>query len=203
MKIPSTIKNIIKDSNIIEFEEFHVSGDNVFNIDNKYILKVSLDTNRLYEEYQKDSWFYKVLPSAKPIKFIIEDNIAYYLREYLDGEVLCLPKYLERPDILIKLLKEALEIFHSITPEDCPFIVGDGKTLIHGDFCLPNILVKNDKVIGFIDLGNAGIGDIWCDYAWCIWSFEYNLKSNEYTSKLLKELNIEFNEEKFNYYTKD
>lgn len=203
MKIPSAIKSIIKDSNMNEFKEFHVSGDNVFNIDNKYILKISSHTNRLYEEYQKDSWLYKVLPTAKPLKFIVENNIAYYLREYLDGEVLCSPKYLERPNMLIKLLKEALDLFHSASTNGCPFIVGNGETLIHGDFCLPNILVKNDKIVGFIDLGHAGIGDIWCDYAWCIWSFEYNLNTKEYTPYLLKELNIEFNEEKFNYYTKD
>ena len=70
-------------------------------------------------------------------------------------------------------------------------------TLIHGDFCLPNILVKDNKITGFIDLGDSGIGDPWFDYAWCIWSLEYNLKTNKYTQVLLDKLGIEFDREKY------
>ena len=94
-------------------------------------------------------------------------------------------------------------MFHNVDSTNCPFKVGDGNTLIHGDFCLPNILVKDNKVVGFIDLADGGVGDIWYDYAWCIWSFEYNLKTKEYTNELLKELNIIFDEEKFLKYTSD
>ena len=135
--------------------------------------------------------------------FLIEEDTAFYLRECICGEVLCLPKYLERPYKLIEILNEALDMFHSVDISDCPFKVGDGSNLIHGDFCLPNILVKDDRVVGFIDLGNAGIGDIWYDYAWCIWSFEFNLQTKKYTKDLLEKLNIEFNEEKFIKYTAD
>ena len=125
------------------------------------------------------------------------------MREYIDGKNLCSPEYLENPQLLTDLLKEALDIFHSVDAFDCPFIVGDGKTLIHGDFCLPNILVKDNKISGFIDIGDSGIGDIWYDYAWCIWSLEYNLKTKEYTDEYLKMLGIEFESDKFEFYTKE
>lgn len=203
MEFPSKILTLINDFKLKEIHDFHVSGDKVFNVDNKYILKVSYDIDRLKEEYEKDNYFSCFLPSPRPVVFIIENNIAYYLREYIDGDVLCEEKYLNNPQLLIKLLKEALTIFHSKNVEDCPFVVGKGNTLIHGDFCLPNILAKDNKIVGFIDIGGAGIGDIWCDYAWCIWSLEYNLKTDKYTNALLKELQIEFDYEKFKKFTKE
>ena len=44
----------------------------------------------------------------------------------------------------------------------------------HGDYCLPNSFIKDNKTVGFIDLGNAGIADKWQDLALCIRSLEHN-----------------------------
>jgi Aminoglycoside phosphotransferase len=44
----------------------------------------------------------------------------------------------------------------------------------HGDFCLPNILMNDDGISGFIDLGNSGIGDKWEDIAICYRSLRWN-----------------------------
>ena len=62
------------------------------------------------------------------------------------------------------------------------------------------VYLIEDKVVGFIDLGDSGIGDPWRDYAWSIWSLEYNLKTNKYTNLLLEKLNIKFDKEKFDRY---
>jgi len=52
-------------------------------------------------------------------------------------------------------------------------------TMLHGDYCLPNILIDGDyKLRGFIDLGEAGMGDRHFDLFWGVWSLWYNLKSN-------------------------
>ena len=56
--------------------------------------------------------------------------------------------------------------------------------LIHGDFCLPNIILKDWKFNGFIDLGNAGVGDRHIDLYWCNWSLMYNLKTEKYKDRL-------------------
>lgn len=198
---PTKIEELIQGLNIKELIDFHVSGDKVFSCGNKYILKTSDNVSRLDKEYQKDKWINKYIPSPKPIFFIIENNKAYYLREYLVGENLCGDKYLNNPELLINLLVEAIELLHKTEViEDKYIIDNEYKTLIHGDFCLPNILVKDNKVVGFIDLGDSGIGDPWRDYAWCIWSLEYNLKSKNYTPLLLSKLNINFNEEKYKKY---
>ena len=199
--IPKIIEDKIKDMKLKEITECHRSGDTVYQVADKYILKISDNVARLQKEYEKDNWIYKYLPSPKPIEFIVEDNKAYYLREYLKGDILCMDKYLLNPTLLVGLLAQANNIIHKTIIDEKKYIIDEGyNTLIHGDCCLPNILVKDDKVVGFIDLGDSGIGDPWQDYAWSIWSLEYNLKTNKYTNLLLEKLNIEFDKEKFNKY---
>ena len=46
--------------------------------------------------------------------------------------------------------------------------------LTHGDFCLPNVFLKNGEPSGFIDLGNAGAGDPYMDIALCWRSLRHN-----------------------------
>ena len=48
----------------------------------------------------------------------------------------------------------------------------------HGDLSLPNILVKNNRVSGFIDLGKMGIADRWQDIAICYRSLKHNFEGN-------------------------
>ena len=44
----------------------------------------------------------------------------------------------------------------------------------HGDCCLPNIFFLDDRVSGFIDLGDAGIADQWRDISLCWRSLKHN-----------------------------
>ncbi len=46
--------------------------------------------------------------------------------------------------------------------------------LSHGDFCLPNVFIKDGKLSGLIDLGNTGTGDKWMDIALCYRSLKHN-----------------------------
>ncbi len=58
-------------------------------------------------------------------------------------------------------------------------------TLIHGDYCLPNIMLDDWKFSRFIDLGNGGVGDRHIDIFWGIWTLEFNLKTNKYASRFI------------------
>lgn len=70
----------------------------------------------------------------------------------------------------------------------------------HGDYCLPNIFADKDQITGFIDIGRAGVADLWQDVALCIRSLWHNFRTKEYDSLLLEELGIPINKEKLDYY---
>lgn len=58
-------------------------------------------------------------------------------------------------------------------------------TLLHGDYCLPNIMLNNWKFSGFIDLGAGGVGDRHIDLFWGVWSLAFNLKTDAYRERFL------------------
>lgn len=58
-------------------------------------------------------------------------------------------------------------------------------TLIHGDYCLPNVMLDDWRFSAFIDVGNGGVGDRHIDLFWGTWTLWYNLKTNEYEDRFL------------------
>lgn len=99
------------------------------------------------------------------------------------------------------------------TPEDLLKWLEDNKpeyepVFSHGDFCLPNILIDNGKISGFIDLGDAGIGDKWRDISLCYRSLIHNFDGtfggkvyeNFSPELLFEKLGIGPNRKKLEYY---
>ena len=186
------IDELIKGKKKTLITKYHVSGDEVYNIEDTYILKISDNIDQLKHEKEYNDLLVNALPVCKSIAFEIIDNKAYYLKEYITGNHLCHDKYLKNPTRLINILVKAVHMIHNIKNEK-------GESFIHGDLCLPNILVNEfDEIVGIIDLTHSTFSnDLWIDYAWIIWSFEYNINSKDYTNELLKALKIKFNQEKF------
>ena len=56
-------------------------------------------------------------------------------------------------------------------------------TLLHGDYCLPNIMLNDWHFSGFIDLGNGGVGDRHVDLFWGAWTLSFNLGTDEYRDR--------------------
>lgn len=48
------------------------------------------------------------------------------------------------------------------------------NVLCHGDLCLPNIICDGNKIVGFIDVGMAGLSNYWHDIAISYRSIKYN-----------------------------
>ncbi len=57
--------------------------------------------------------------------------------------------------------------------------------VLHGDACLPNIMMDNFAFTGFIDVGEGGVGDRHFDLFWAIWSLAYNLGTDAYREPFL------------------
>ncbi len=57
--------------------------------------------------------------------------------------------------------------------------------LIHGDYCLPNIMLHDGKFSGFIDLGNGGVSDRHIDLFWGAWTLGFNLGTDRYRERFL------------------
>lgn len=66
--------------------------------------------------------------------------------------------------------------------EEAYLVLREGKhllkneALIHGDFCLPNIMLDGWRLSGYIDLGDAGVGDRHIDLFWGRWTIGFNLR---------------------------
>jgi len=202
---PKEIQHHIKSLQYIE-DDIGKSEDQVYNFENKMILKVSNDVNKLKNEQMKNNWIVSHIPGPKTICFAVEDGKAYYLRECLVGESLIAQKYSSNPEYLISILENIMRILQSLDACDCPFASDNskGSQFVHGDICLPNIFLNDkDQFIGFIDVGESGLGDRFYDEAWLIWSFEHNTRTTEYTDKLKKALHMNYDESKFKKYVLD
>jgi len=79
--------------------------------------------------------------------------------------------------------------------------------LTHGDFCLPNLFLKDWQLSGFLDLGRSGAGDKWTDIAILWRSLRDNFGGHYgaavpgfHPDALFEALGIEKDEERLQYY---
>ena len=83
------------------------------------------------------------------------------------------------------------ESMRSMTADDAYSLVMQGRalfkgdSLLHGDYCLPNIMLDDWRFSGFIDLGSGGVGDRHVDLFWGVWTLAFNLKTPQYGSRFL------------------
>ena len=57
------------------------------------------------------------------------------------------------------------------------------NTLLHGDYCLPNVMFDGWAFSSFIDVGNGGIGDRHVDLFWGAWTLSFNLHTDAYRDR--------------------
>ncbi|MDR0273674.1 MAG: aminoglycoside 3'-phosphotransferase [Clostridiales bacterium] len=59
------------------------------------------------------------------------------------------------------------------------------NALLHGDYCLPNIILNDWNLSGFIDVGHAGAGDRHVDIFSGIWTLFFNLQTHNFRRRFL------------------
>lgn len=137
----------------------------------------------------------------------VSENKDYMVTKEAVGEDCISKHYMDEPEKLVKVLAETMRFLHGVDEDGCGRVLKEADiplsaamklyeeqgyldwvkcdTLIHGDFCLPNILLKDGKFSCFIDVGAAGMGDRHIDIYWVLWSMNYNLKTDKYTDLFL------------------
>lgn len=203
--LPKEIKAYTDKEPLELITKHHESGDLVYKVGEKYILKVSEKRDRLKREYDVNEFLEGKLPTSVNVAYVSTDEADFYLKTCVPGTPISYDEYLSDPMKVVDLLVQALNMVHSVDITGCTlknYDCDEFTCFVQGDFCLPNILATGDKVTGIIDTEAGGLGDPWEDYAWAIWSLEYNTGSKEYTPYLLEKLGIEFDAEKFEKYTR-
>lgn len=203
------IRSILKNEAYV-MEDIGMSQSDVYIFADK-VLKVQAQTEETDYESRILSWLSGKIPSPKLLAYGLENGKAYTLMEKIEGKMLCNKEYLNDSRRLLKLAAEGLKMLWQVDITDFPGKRNEGNDLVlcHGDYCLPNILIKDDAISGFIDLSNVCVDDRWRDITICIRSIERNLNGC-YSGGIkygamdlnyfLSELGIEMNEEKMNYY---
>ena len=76
---------------------------------------------------------------------------------------------------VIDILVGALHRFHGTDIKECPFgTQQEDNVLVHGDACLPNFIIKDGELSGYIDLKDMRIDKKEVDLAAGVWSLQYN-----------------------------
>ncbi len=81
-------------------------------------------------------------------------------------------------------------------------IPAQGETVVaHGDFCMPNILMKEGAVSGFIDLGDVAVADPYVDLVAMKFSLRLNRFDSEWFAQFVSDYGIsELDRERLRFY---
>ena len=168
------------------------SGATVLYSDKGYYIKID-EKGNLFRESEMIALFSKMGMGAEFVSYISEEK-DYLVTKAIAGEDAT--HWLDDPKLLCEVLAEAMKQLHETSVNDVPVspcmdaYKESGEqmncnTMIHGDFCLPNIMIKDGSFEAFIDVGLAGVGDHHIDLFWALWSLEYNLKTDKYRDYFL------------------
>ena len=134
----------------------------------KRAAELAAERDRL--EWLKGRW-----PVPKVIGFFHEVGDDWLLTRAVVGVPMYHASVGWPPARVANKLGEILRDLHSTDATDCPFGTRrPGHVLIHGDYCLPNVLVEKGKLSAVIDVGGAGLDNPEQDLAAGVWTLQYN-----------------------------
>jgi aminoglycoside phosphotransferase len=95
--------------------------------------------------------------------------------------------------------------FHHLSPEEAMSVLESSRpttedlVVCHGDYCLPNVLIEDGEVTGYLDLGELGVACRWWDLATATWSLTWNLGKG-FEELFLEEYGVNLDRERMTYY---
>jgi len=132
--------------------------------------------HHLADEHDRTVWLAGRLPVPEVLGLFNGFGDDWLLTRAMPGIPLSDRSLGWEPARVARRLGEILREVHAIDATGCPF--GErraGYVLIHGDYCLPNVLVQDGGAFsGLIDVGGAGLGDPQDDLAAGVWTLQYN-----------------------------
>lgn len=157
---------------------------------------------RLERETRVLRWIDGRLPAPKPLLYLAQGWWEYQLTTEVPGTPAYQLERSERVNA-VRVAAEALRAIHGLDPRGCPYRntaanrIGEARAskdpeihraldgleasmpdedlvFTHGDYCLPNIILKGVALSGVIDWAHGGIGDPYADLESCMWSIGYN-----------------------------
>jgi aminoglycoside phosphotransferase len=126
-------------------------------------------------ERDRLAWLAGRWPVPEVVGFFHAAGDDWLLTREAPGVPLYHPSVGLPPSGVAGLLGRILRDVHHTDATGCPFgVAKPGHVLIHGDFCMPNVLVADGKLSALIDVGGAGLGDPRDDLAAGVWTLQYN-----------------------------
>jgi kanamycin kinase len=126
-------------------------------------------------ERDRLAWLAGRLPVPEVVGFVHAYGDDWLLTRELPGIHLYNSSLGWDPERVARRFGEILREIHATDGSGCPFgEKAPGHVLIHGDYCLPNILVEEGRFSGLVDVGRAGLGDRRDDLAAGAWTLHYN-----------------------------
>jgi aminoglycoside phosphotransferase len=126
-------------------------------------------------ERDRLAWLHGRLPVPEMVGFFHIVGDDWLMTRELPGVPLYHASVGFSTERVARVLGEILRGIHRTDAAGCPFgIRKRGHVLVHGDYCLPNVLVSQGKLSGLIDVGGTGLGDPRQDLAAGVWTLQYN-----------------------------
>ncbi|MEO3946388.1 aminoglycoside 3'-phosphotransferase [Gorillibacterium sp. CAU 1737] len=175
----------------------------------KAFLKIA-SKGSLERESKMTAFLHKHTLAPQVLAYLSEGDHDYLVTEAIEGEDGTAPHHLAEPHKLASTFGESLRRLHSLPVAGCPYpdrsrelaqedmkkgvdlsplqelgYTPVDSVVLHGDYCLPNLLMNHFTLQGFIDVGDGGIGDQHYDLYSGIWTLQYNLHTDAYRDHFL------------------
>jgi aminoglycoside phosphotransferase len=126
-------------------------------------------------ERDRLEWLAGRWPVPEAIGFFHEQGDDWLVTRGLRGVPMYDASVGWKPERVAATLGTILRDLHATEASDCPFgLRKPGHVLVHGDYCLPNVLVEDGKLSGLVDVGQAGLANPETDLAAAVWTLRYN-----------------------------